>query len=144
MRGLDFDDGQGVGRALIGALAADDALEGLCPVGMVEHCPIRTKANAGKATHAQLFPQADDALLVPVEGVGGADVNTVAALVTKDGAEGDLAVTLFVDTNTRLFRIGDFEPGIGADLFAGMAADAEFWIVRQDFHSVLSLNVVAS
>jgi len=124
---LALHNGQGICGTFLHTLATDDALERLSPVSVVEHCLVRAKADARQAAYAQFLPQAHDALLVPVEGLGGTDLDALAALVTKDGAEG--AFALVVDADTRLFRVGDLEPGLGADLLADVAADAELWIV---------------
>jgi len=121
-------DGQSLGGTLLHALATNDTLERLAPVSVVEHCSVRAKADARQAAHAQFLPQAHNALLVPVEGLGGTDRDALATLVTKDGAE-EGAGTLVVDADTRFLRVGDLEPGLGADLLADVTPDTQFWIV---------------
>ena len=96
-------------------------------VAVVEHRQIRTKAHARQAAHTQLFPHADDAPLIAVEGLGGADLDARAALVTEDGAEATFVV--FVDTDVGFLRVGDLEPRVGAGLLADVAADTQFRIV---------------
>jgi hypothetical protein len=109
------------------ALAARDALERLNLIGVLEHRLIGTKAHTGQATDAYLFTHADDAPFILGERARGTDADTLAALDAKDGTEVALAVV--VDADVGFLSIGDFEPGLGAGLFAHGAANTEIGVI---------------
>jgi hypothetical protein len=124
---LNNDDHQCISGTFFCTLAARDALERLHLVGVVEHRLIRAKAHAGQAAHAYLFTHAHDTPLILGKRARGTDLDTLAALDAKNGAE--VIPAIIVDADVGLFSVGDLEPGFGAGLLADVAADAEIRVV---------------
>jgi hypothetical protein len=122
-----IDDLQGLGGTFLRTFAARDALERLHLVSMMKHRLIRAKAHTGQAAHTDLFVHPDDASLILRKRARRANLDALAALNTKDGAE--ITRAIIVDADVGFPSIGDLMPGLGASLFAHQAADAEIRII---------------
>ena len=93
---------------------------------MIVHGEVGAKAHARKAADAQLLVHAHHTGLVAGQRLCGADLDTLAALVA-DG-QIPLRVAQAGGANARLAAVDGLEPGLGTDVLAQAAADAEYFI----------------
>jgi hypothetical protein len=109
--------------ALLGTQAAGYALDRLDIIRVIVHGKVRAKAHARKAAHAILFLEAHYTCLVSVEGTSRADVDALPAL--RADRHTPFRVSKTSDTNRRFVLVDLLVPGLGADVLAEMASNAQ-------------------
>jgi hypothetical protein len=128
----EYLNAQRTGGTLFGTETARDALDGFDMVRVVIHGQGWAKAHTGEAADTVRFLQAHHTGFVPVEGTCRADLNAVAALGTD--CHTPFGVSQAGDTDRRFVTNDLFVPGLGADIFTKMAADAELVVCDQNLH----------
>jgi hypothetical protein len=128
-----FDELQRAARTGLDAVAAGDALERLKLTFDPKHCVDWTKTNAHVAGHAQIFLQEDNSGACSPQRSGGANRNTLAALIAK--RQHGLSLCILSGPNGRIFRLCFFVNDFGASQLAHFGQRAQASVGYQLLHS---------
>jgi len=131
---LTYQDFQRAFGAGLHADIASDALEGHQQVVAVEHGELGAETDAAQAANALLPVNAHHAVLIAVDGVGGAHIDAFAALSAHNRVEG---VEVVVDADGGFEAVVSPEICLGTGQLARAAACAYLLLMGEDFHQEL-------